>query len=141
MHFGLGCLYPIQAKLESMTQFFEFEKCLIAKMRMHRAYYLEDLARYFQREATTIGTYIGKWAPKWGQVGKYLSILDLEVDYLEDTYPEDTYPESYKKVGLLRIEDRVPHHLFKLLFKVTLMHSHTHLSASRSCCASFFPLL
>ena len=45
-----------------------------------------------------MGSYISEWAPKWGEAGEDLSILDITEDFLVETYPE-----AYKEQGMMKI--------------------------------------
>ena len=45
-----------------------------------------------------IGGYIKKWSPKWGEMGRFLSNLDITESFLNATLPA-----SYLAVGLKRI--------------------------------------
>ena len=72
----------------SMT---EFEKCLLTKMRIHRGYPQSTLGLIWGRSVTRVSEFISEWAPRWGEAGEDLSILDISEEFLVDTYPE-----SYK---------------------------------------------
>ena len=76
----------------------EYEKCLIAKMRMHQAFKMETLSATWDRDATVIGRYIQEWAPKWGEAGKDFSILDISKGFLARTLPQ-----KYKDAGMTNI--------------------------------------
>lgn len=73
----------------------EFEKCLITKMRFHRAMSIKTLACIWGRDHSTIGRYIDDWAGKWGEAGEDFSILPIgETDFVE------MCPVSYKEQEL-----------------------------------------
>ena len=55
-----------------------FEKCLLARMRIHRAFEFEALGAIFDRSVGSIQAYVDEWISKWGEVGQDLSILDLD---------------------------------------------------------------
>ena len=78
-----------------------FEKCLIAKMRIHRGFPLQTLSLMWGRDRRTVGRYVEEWVPKWGVAGEDLSILDISAEFLEETCPE-----SYKAVGLTKVSVR-----------------------------------
>ena len=55
-----------------------FEKCLLARMRIHRAFEFEALASIFDRTVGSIQAYVDEWIPRWGEAGQDLSILELD---------------------------------------------------------------
>ena len=74
------------------------EKCLVAKMRIHRGYTQKTLALMWGRSERQIGSYLKEWIPHWGEAGEDLSILDITEDFLDATYPQ-----AYKDAGMLKI--------------------------------------
>ena len=72
-----------------------FEKCLLTKVRFRRALPHALLSFMFGRHPSRVSLYIAEWAPKWGEAGEDLSILDITPEYLEATCPQ-----KYKDEGL-----------------------------------------
>ena len=103
----------------------DFEQALLTKMRFHigyanpnhpyslqprilthtsppppppPSYTHHTLALICGRDRSTITPYIQTWAPKWGEAGEDISILDITGDFLDATCPQ-----SYKDQGLLNV--------------------------------------
>jgi hypothetical protein len=51
------------------------------------------------RSRSTVSAYIAAWAPKWGQAGKWLSILDIDEDFLVATEPQSYIDDGLRKIG------------------------------------------
>ena len=79
----------------------EFEKCLITKMRIHRAFKLEDLAMQWGRCRAHIGKIVREWAPKWGEKGREWSCLNLTPAYLRSRCPVSFKCPAFEKVVAL----------------------------------------
>jgi hypothetical protein len=62
-----------------------FERLMVAKMRMHRAFTIQTLSFIWGRSKSSISTYLKECIPLWGEAGEGLSILDLTPTYLEST--------------------------------------------------------
>jgi hypothetical protein len=60
-----------------------FERLMVAKMRMHRAFTIETLSYSWDRSKSSISAYLKECIPLWGEAGEDLSILDLTPTYLE----------------------------------------------------------
>ncbi len=45
-----------------------------------------------------IGGYVKEWAPKWGEAGRHLSILNLTEGYLKSSLPDSYKDGRVKKV-------------------------------------------
>ena len=54
-----------------------------------------------QLHRVDVGRYINKWAPRWGKVGQYLSMLDIDEDYLRAELPLPYYKEGMRFTALL----------------------------------------
>jgi hypothetical protein len=83
------------------TPITEYEKCLITLMRFHRRVTLVHLELIWGRHFTTIGQYIQEWAPKLGNAGLQISILDITEEFLHYAMPEDFKEAGLAKVGVL----------------------------------------
>ena len=79
----------------------EFEKCLITKMRIHRAFKIEDLALFWGRDRGTVGKFVREWAPKWGEKGREWSTLNLTPAYLRSRIPVSFKTPAFEKVAAL----------------------------------------
>jgi hypothetical protein len=79
------------------TPITEYEKCLITIMRFHRRITTKTLGLIWGRGRSTINSYIHEWAPKLGEAGLQISILDLTPEFLSAAMPE-----SFKELGLGR---------------------------------------
>jgi len=75
-----------------------FEKCLLCKMRIHRAYPLETLALMWGRATSSACEYCNEWMPRWGEAGEDLSTLDITPAHLRHTYPD-----AYEKEGMHKV--------------------------------------
>lgn len=82
---------PVRSASSDIT---EFEKCLIARIRIRRRYEEGSLALIWGRSRTSINRYIGEWAPQWGLMGRVLSELSIDEKYLQATCPA-----AYRSVG------------------------------------------
>ncbi len=76
----------------------EFERALITKMRIRRATTEQVIAIAWDRTVSSISKYIKAWAPKWGEAGRHLSILDISKEFLTETMPM-----SYVEAGLTNV--------------------------------------
>lgn len=76
----------------------EFEKCLLAKMRIHRGYPEKTLGAMYNRSEAAISRYLSEWVPQWGEAGEHLSILDITEEYLCFSMPE-----PFKEAGLQNV--------------------------------------
>jgi len=81
--------------LNSMTP---FEKCLITKMRLHRAFTETTLALIWGRDRSRVNRYVDEWKVHWKEVGKDLSILEVDGEFLDATLPRE-----YRAAGFLKI--------------------------------------
>ena len=77
------------------------EKCLIAKMRMHRKVTINNLSFIWVKSRQSIGTYIYEWVPKWGYMGLQLSLLDIPPFFLEKAMPDEFKKAGMSKCGAL----------------------------------------
>ena len=48
-----------------------------------------------------VGRYHAEWMPKWGQAGEFLSLLDIDADFLAATMPEAFKNDNLEKVAAL----------------------------------------
>lgn len=65
-----------------------FEKCMICRMFFHSFTDQQSIALCFDRHRTRIGQIVKEWGPKWGNIGKYLGIMDITDDYLFKEMPD-----------------------------------------------------
>jgi hypothetical protein len=89
---------PDSASLRPETHMTEYEKLLITKMRFQRAMEEQMLALIWGRTQQSINLYVQECSPKWGQMGRFLSILDLNEEYLDAEIPE-----VFKELGLGKV--------------------------------------
>ena len=79
----------------------DFEKCLITLMRFHRRVTLGHLAAIWGRNESNISRYIYTWAPRWGTIGRHLSILDVTEELLKSCVPREFNDLKMGKVCVL----------------------------------------
>lgn len=99
----LECFWPNVKKPDPSTLRIEtdmsmYEKLLITKMRFQRAMTEDLLALIWGRVQQSINNYVHECAPMWGRVGRYLSILDIDEDYLKREIPD-----AFKALGLEQV--------------------------------------
>ena len=80
------------------TPITEYEKCLIARMRMWRRITLKQLGLIWGRDFSRISVCVKDWAHKWGQAGLNLSILPILPEFYEYSLPE-----QHKKFGMEKL--------------------------------------
>ncbi len=103
-----GCIWPEvdmnvnQMYVEGDDNISEFEKSIIAKMRMRKkGVELEVLSTLWDRHISSISRYCSQWIYKWGFVGQDLSILDLTEELIDEMLPEEFKTNEYKDVVAL----------------------------------------
>ena len=90
--------YDKKKRVIHFEPFTEFEELMIAKMFFHTGWKRQKIGVIVnQTDRRRIGEFITKWAPRWGKVGQYLSMLDIDEDYLTHECPI-----QYVKEGMLR---------------------------------------
>lgn len=106
----LACFWPENFESGSLTYHHGvktqdhitcFEKCLIAKMRMHRKQTLRHLSWIWGRSRRSIGRYVYEWVPKWGKVGLQLSLLDIPPFFLKEAMPQEYKDAKLENTGAL----------------------------------------
>ena len=88
-----------RAKFDADEPMAEFKKCLICKMRIHRAFKFEDLCLMWGRDRSTIGEYVREWGHKWGLKGRLWSTLQLTPAYLRSRCPTSFKGTTFEKVA------------------------------------------
>lgn len=78
-----------------------WENCLITIMRFHRNVTIEYLSLIWKLSPSTISKAIKEWAPKLGQKGLELSILDILPGFFEYALPQKFKDVNLDKVGYL----------------------------------------
>jgi hypothetical protein len=89
---------PAKDSKEKMT---DYEKCLVTLMRFHRRVTLTHLAGIWGRGSSRIGEYIYEWAPRWGKMGRFLSILDVTEELLKACVPKEFKDMKMEMVAML----------------------------------------
>lgn len=59
----------------------EFEKVMMTSMRFHRAYEYDTIALIFGVDRRRVGDCVRLYDWKFGEIGLYTSILDLQIDH------------------------------------------------------------
>ena len=89
--------YNRENKVMQFEQFTPFEQLMITKMFFHTGWKRTKIGVVInQLDRRQVGKFINDWAPRWGKVGQYLSMLDIDEDYL--IYER---PIQYVKEGML----------------------------------------
>ena len=102
----LRCFWPDVKKpdpktLQIETDMSMYEKLLITKMRFQRAMSEDMLALIWGRVQSSINFYVHECAPMWGEVGRHLSILDIDEEYLNAEIPDAFTDLGLGKVGAM----------------------------------------
>ena len=90
--------YDNKKQVIQFEPFTLFEQLMITKMFFHTGQKRNKIGVVVnQTDRRDIGQFIAKWAPRWGKAGQYLSMLDIDEDYLTCERPI-----QYVKEGMLR---------------------------------------
>jgi len=79
----------------------DFEKLLVAKMRMHKRLQTYALGRIWGKDRVWIGKICNQAARMWGEAGEDLSKLDISPGYLRYECPEDYKNPLLGLIGVL----------------------------------------
>lgn len=79
--------------------FTQFEKYLVALQYFHRSFPITHLAKIWGRTGKTIGKYLKEWAPRIGQAGLCMSMLDCNAAWIKYELPEEYVEVSMEKVA------------------------------------------
>jgi len=89
------------APVDDNSNINDFEKCLIARTRIHHKVNMQTLATIWGCSLRSIARYIDTWAEKWGHAGQLLSILPITEKFLEYAVPQAFKDAGLEKVGAL----------------------------------------
>lgn len=59
----------------------DFEMVMMTSMRLHRAYEYDTIALIYGVDRRRIGDFVRRYDYKFGEIGLFTSILDLQVDH------------------------------------------------------------
>jgi hypothetical protein len=83
-----ACVWPeisVNFQLKDLNDdITELEKSIITKMRMRKGAEESTLQTLWCKDRSRISSYVRQWSPKWGAVGKALSILDVDALLLDE---------------------------------------------------------
>lgn len=89
----MGCFWPQYKpppeKINPNAPVSMFQKLLMTKMKFQRRMCEETLGGIFNVHRGTINKWARRCSPMWGEVGRFLSILPLNEDYLIKQMPEN----------------------------------------------------
>ena len=77
-----------------------------------------------------VGIFVQRHTPRWGKIGQYLSMLDIDEEYLRKERPF-----NYDKEGMLFTAMLLDGKYLTNTLQTDKMHAHTHQSTkSGGCC-------
>lgn len=99
---SLPISYDVNEKIVKYENYTPFEQLMITKMFFHTGWKRNKLGVLInQLDRRAVGGYINKWAPRWGKVGQYLSMLDIDDEYLRAEIPLEYYKEGMRYTAIL----------------------------------------